>query len=352
MERDVLSIRQMMVLLVTALLAPASDLLPVLSAQKAGGGGWLTVLGALPLLLIALWAVSGVIRDRGAGQMLGGLPRYIIIMVYLTWTLLTLMLSLRLCRARLSVIYGEGPAFVFTLVLLIVAVWMGLGKTSALARAGEVFYLALAVALAGVLFLSVFKVEGENLLLSAEEAAALPEGSVAAAGLLLNILPAAVLGKKVSVKPRNTHRAVGWTVAFCIVITLLLGAIIGCAGPQLTARLPAPFLTMVQGLGIKGTFQRTEALAAALWTLSDLTLAGLLLHTWRDLASQLHGGKWSRWSILPVAAAAIVGGWMFFASVDETRIFCCRVLPVIGLILGLICPLSARFLLRLQKKRP
>lgn len=77
MERDVLSIRQMMVLLVTALLAPASDLLPVLSAQKAGGGGWLTVLGALPLLLIALWAVSGVIRDRGAGQMPGGLPRYI-----------------------------------------------------------------------------------------------------------------------------------------------------------------------------------------------------------------------------------------------------------------------------------
>lgn len=350
MERDVLSMRQMMVLLVTALLAPASDLLPVLSAQKAGGGGWLTVLGALPLLLIALWAVGGVIRDGGAGRMLGGLPRCIIIIVYLAWTLLTLTLSLRLCRARLAVIYGEGPALIFTSVLLIVALWMGLGKTAALARAGEVFYLALAVTLAGVLFLSAFKIEGANLGLSAEEAVALPGGSLAAAGLLLNILPAAVLGKKVSIKPRNTHRAVGWTVAFCLAITLLLGAVIGCVGPQLTARLPAPFLTMVQGLGVKGTFQRTEALAAALWTLSDLTLVGLLLHAWRDLAGRLHEGKWSRWSILPAAAAGIAGGWMFFASVEETRIFCREVLPIIGLILGLLFPLFARFLLRFRKK--
>lgn len=346
MERDVLSMRQMMVLLATALLAPASDLLPALSVQKAGGGGWLTVLGALPLLLIALWAVSGVIRGGGVGRVAG----CIIIIVFLAWTLLTLTLSLRLCWARLAVIYGETPALVFTAVLLMAAVWMGLGKTAALARAGEVFYLALAVALAGVLFLAAFKIEGENLCLSAKEAAALPTGSLAAAGLLLNILPAAVLGKKVSIKPRNKHRAVGWTIAFCLVATLLLGAVIGCVGPKLTARLPAPFLIMVQGLGIRGTFQRTEALAAALWTLSDLTLAGLLLHTWRDLAGRLHAGRWSRWSVLPVAAAAAAGGLAFFSSVEETRLFCEKILPVTGLALGLILPLLMRLLLWMRKK--
>lgn len=346
MEGDTLSMRQMMVLLVTALLAPASDLLPVLAAQEAGSGGWLAVLGALPLLLIALWAVSRIVRDCGC---LGGVPKYIIIIVYLVWTLLTLTLALRLSGARLAVMYGEGPAFGCVAALLVVAGWMGVGKTSALARAGEIFYLALAVALAGILFLAAFHVEAENLWPTAEEAAALPGSCVAAAGLLLNIVPAAVLGKKVSSKPRNGRRAVGWTAAFCVAVTLLLGAVIGCLGPKLAARLPAPFLTMVQGLGIKGTFQRTEALAAALWTLSDLTLFGLLLHTWRELANQLHKGVWSRWSTLPAAAAAIVGGWIFFGEVEETRAFCSEILPAAGLILGLLFPLLAQIVPHIRK---
>lgn len=351
MERDVLSMRQMMVLLVTALLAPASDLLPALAAENTGSGGWLAIFGALPLILIALWAAGGIVRKSETCRALRGVLRAIIIIVYLVWTLLTLSLALRLSGARLAVMYGAGPAFGCVVALLIVAIWMGLGKTAAFARAGEVFYLALAVALAGVLFLAAFHVEWGNLRPTMDEMATLPESGAGVAGLLLNIAPAAVLGKKVSSKSQNSRRAVGWTVAFCIAVTLLLGAVIGCLGPRLTTRLPAPFLTMVQGLGIKGAFQRTEALFAALWALSDLTLLGLLLHTWRELAGRLYVGKWSRWSVLPAAAAAMIGGWTLFGTVDELRTFCGEVLPVIGLILGFALPLLVRTLLLLWKKK-
>lgn len=339
MERDVLSMRQMMVLLAAALLAPASDLLPALTAEKAGSGGWLAVLCALPLLLIALWAVGGAVREMGSCRASGGILSAIIIIVYLIWTLLLLALALRLSAVRLAVLYGERAALGCAAALLAAAVWMGLGKTGALARAGEVFYLALAVALAAVLFLAAFHVEWKNLWPSAEEMAALPGSGAAAAGLLLNIVPAAVLGKRVRTRSQNGRRAVGWTAAFCAAVTLLLGAVIGCVGPRLTTRLPAPFLTMVQGLGIEGAFQRTEALFAALWTLSDLTLVGLLLHTWRELAGRLHSGRWSRWSILPAAAAAIIGGWTLFDTVEGMRAFCGEILPVIGLTLGLAFPL-------------
>lgn len=349
MERDVLSVRQMMVLLVTALLAPATELLPALTAQGAGSAGWLAVLGAFPLLLAALWAVGGIVRGAGICRARSGILKCIIIIVYLLWTLLTLTLALRLSAARLSVMYGEGPAFGCVTALLIAAVWMGLGKPSALARAGEIFYLALAVALAGVLFLAAFHVEAGNLWPTVEETAALPGSSAAAAGLLLNILPAAALGEKVSAKPGNGRRAVGWVVAFCVAITLLLGAVAGCLGPRLTVRLPEPFLIMVQGLGIKGAFQRTEALAAALWTLSDLTLFGLMLHAWRELASRLHTGKWSRWSVLPAAAIAMTGGLTLFGSVEKTRLFCNEVLPAVGLVLGLVFPILARIALWLWK---
>lgn len=350
MERDALSLRQMMVLLATALLAPATDLLPALAAQKAGGAGWLSVLVALPLLLIALWAAAGISEGGGLCQTLGRVPGSILTLIYMIWTLLALALSLRLSGARLAEIYGEGPAFLCTAALLVVAVWMGLGKTSAFARAGEIFYLALAVALAGVLLLAAFKVEGSNFRLSGSEAAALPGSGAATAGLFLNVFPAAALGRRVTVRSYNGRRAIWWIAAFCVAVTLLLGAVIGCLGPQLTARLRAPFLIMVQGLGVKGAFQRTEALFAALWTLSDLTLAGLLLHTWRELTDQLRPGKWSRWSILSAAVAALAGGWLLFPTAEKARIFCREVLPTIGLVFGLICPLLARILLRIRKK--
>lgn len=350
MERDALSLRQMMVLLATALLAPATDLLPALTAQKAGGGGWLAALGALPLLLIALWAAGGICRGGGLCRALGRVPGSILVILYLGWTLLTLALSLRLSGARLAGLYGEGPAFLCVAALLVVAVWMGLGKASAFARAGEIFYLALAVALAGVLLLAAFQVEGSNFRLSGSEAAALPGRSAVTAGLLLNVFPAVVLGSKVTVRAHNSRRAIGWTVAFCAAVALLLGAVVGCLGPQLTARLSTPFLIMVQGLDIKGAFQRTEALFAALWTLSDLTLSGLLLHTWRELVGELRPGKWTRWSILPAAAAALIGGWLLFPTAEQTRDFCGTVLPAAGLILGLFFPLLARILLRLQRR--
>lgn len=349
MERDVLSLRQIMVLLVTALLAPVTDLLPTLTAQKAGGGGWLSALGALPLLLAALWTAREICRSKGICQTLGKIPGGVIHVIYLGWILLVLALSLRLSEARLANIYGEGPAFAYVAVLLAVAAWMGLGKVSAFARAGEIFYLILAVALAGVLLLAVFKVEWGNFRMSQEETAALPESCIVTAGLMLNIYPAVVLGQKVTVRARNGRRAIGWVAVFSVAIALLLGVVIGCVGPQLTTRLPAPYIIMVQGLGVKGAFQRTEALIVTLWGLSDLTLFGLLLHAWREIAGELHKGKWSRWSIVPAAAAALIGGWLYFDEAERIRIFCGRVLPTVGLLLGLAGPLMVCFLLRLRK---
>lgn len=351
MERDMLSLRQIMVLVITALLAPATDLLPALTARWAGSGGWLSVLGGLPLLLAALWAAGGICRSGGLCQGLGPVLGRALAVIYLVWTLLLLTLSLRLCAARLEGVYGKGPAFACASALLLAAVWMGWGKTAAFARAGEIFYLALAVAVAGILFLAIFQVEGSGFRLTGAEAAAIPGSSVAAAGLLLNVYPAAALSPGVAVQARDGRRAVWWIIAFCAAITLLLGAVIGCVGPRLTARLPEPFFIMVQGLGIKGAFQRTEALFIALWTLSDLTLAGLLLHAWRALAGQLHQGRWTRWSILPAAAAALVGGWLLFPEGEQVRAVCGTVLPAAGLILGLACPAAVRiFLLRRGRK--
>lgn len=344
MNGDALSVRQIMVLLLTALLAPCIDLLPTLGAQKLGGGGWLLPVLVLPVLLAALWTQFGVF----------GLPksflRSIIYIMYMVLVLVLLMVSLRLCSSRLEQIYGAVPARVGAVALLLAAIRMGLGKTAAFARAGEIFYLALAVTAAGLILLGAAQVEVTNLVPVSSGLASLPSAGIVAAGIILNVYPAGVLGRKVTVGNNARRKVIGWTVAFCIVLVLVLAVVIGCLGPKLTARLPSPFLIMVQGVGIDGAFQRTEALVAALLVLSDFVLIGLLLQTWRTLAENVCPGRWGRWSIF-VAAPIAVLGWLLFPGAEDAREFSLTILPVTGILFGLILPVLLKAISCIKKGR-
>lgn len=333
MKSDALSLRQVMVLLFTALLVPAVDLLPALAAKTSGGGGWMLPLGALPLLLVALWARDGIPfgEKRGAYT--------IIYIMYMLLILLLLTVALKLCALRLGQIYGDGPALPAAIALLAAAVWMGWGKPAAFARAGEIFYLAIAVVLAGVVALGIFQVEPGNLAVSAAQAGTIPRGSLLTAGIILNVYPACVLGNQVKGDRNNGRRAVGWTVAYCVAAALILVAVIGCIGPALAGELPSPFLIVVQGIGIDGAFQRTEALVATLWTLSDFVLMGLLLHSWRGFARQLRPGRWEKWSMCAAAVAAAAAGFFLLSDSEVFRRFCAAVLPVTGIVFGLVFPL-------------
>lgn len=333
-----LSPRQLRVLLASALLMPVTALLPTMTARLAGSAGWLSLAGAIPLLLAACWAARGAYPH--GGSTVPGKIRCVFIIIYLMWTFLILMVSLRLSGARLTKVYGTGNAAVYTAFMLLAAVWLGRKKIQVLARAGEIFYLALGVLLAGVLLLAAFRAEPDSFAISAEELAGLPQSSAAAAGLLLNIYPAALLRDGTS----GGGKAPVWILAFCAAAALLLGAVTGCLGAGLTAEIPSPFFVMVQGLEIPGVFQRTEALLIALWTLSDLTLTGLLLHTWRGLAGRLCPERWSRASVIPTAALAMLGGWWLFFDETDLWQFSSTVLPVLGLIWGLICPAAVKIL--------
>lgn len=351
MGRDVLSVRQMMILLAVALLGPAADLLPTLAAGQVGRGGWLVAAGALPVLLIALWSAAKVFCGRGIRAQLGRPAGYTIIIMYLFWVLLTLTVTFRLSAARTEAVGGSDLTILFALTLAAMAVWMGTGKAAALARAAEIFYLALSVVLVGVLILAALNMERKNLY--PMEWSAVPYGSLSAAGMLLNIVPAAVLGRRIPQKNRSGKRACGWVIAFSIAAAMILAAVIGSVGPGLSARLEIPYLIMVQGLGIKGGFQRMEALVAALWMLSDLILAGMLVRAWCDYAEELHPGEWSRWSSVPAVVVALAAGWFLFPEGDDAQNFCRTFMPAIGIGLGLIVPLLGTWIstVRMKKKR-
>lgn len=354
MGNDVLSLRQLVVWMAVALLGPAADLLPGLSARQAGGAGWLAPLGALLLLLPALWLCAGLCREGNglAGAIQGALGRSggnALLIIYMVWALALLSGQVQMCAARLAMVYGRGPAFACAAALLGLAVWMAWGKTSAFARAGEIFYLALAVALAGILILAASKIEPGNLMPAPTELLALPGASAWLAGVLLWCVPGAFLARKVKPARGDGGRAAGWTVGLCITVCLLLCAVIGNAGPRLTARLPAPFLTAVQGLGIKGAFERMEALTAALWCLSDFMFFGLQLMAWRELGGALRPGGWTRWSLIPAAGLALCAAWLFCSGQGGIPQCTESVLALSGLVLGLLIPGAVRLIQAVRK---
>lgn len=350
MKHDVLSLRQLMVILVTALLARLSEMMPVIAAETARGAGWLVPLLAVPVLLAAFWAAGRIVRGGGICGILGKPVGCLINIMYMGWTLVVLATVFRSCGARLAQIYGAMPAFVCTALLLVLVIWVAMGKMAAFARAVEIFYLVLAVVTAGVLILAFFRVETNHFRIAASDLERLPIGAVTAAGLILNVYPAVVLGQRVAPHTKNGKRAIGWIVSIGAAGALLVAAVVGCLGTGLTLQLPNAFFIMVQGLGIKGAFQRTEAFVTALWTLSDLALAGTLLHAWRGMGNEIHPGEWSKYSVPVAAIAALIGGWMAFKTLEDFRYAWVKILPMAGIVFGLIFPLLTGFLSCVRKK--
>ena len=340
MRRDVLSVRQMMILLFVALLGPAVDLLPGLAANR---GGWVAVLAALPLLLAAVWLNGKAFNEqkvRKSAVVCG------INIMYMLWTLIVLSVVLRRVGVRMEMIYPAAPSWLFGTVLAVLAVWMARGTASALARAAEIFYLGLSVLLAGILILGFFQIGWRNLL--QVDWPLIPGGGVVTAGIFMSVAPAAVLGVEIPKDAKGLRKACGWTGAFVLVVALVTAAVIGALGTGLSARLERPFLIMVQGLRVKGAFQRTEALVAAMCLLSDVIFAGVLLRAWAAFAEQIKKNCWGQRSVPAAAAVALIGGWLPFLNGNDVQGLWSEVLSAGGLVFGLVIPV---FLLVITTRR-
>jgi hypothetical protein len=110
-----------------------------------------------------------------------------------------------------------------------------------------------------------------------------------------------------------------------------------------------PFLKMVAGVGIRGAFQRLEAVLSALWVLGDLALLGFYLFACRRMASYILGGKDRRWPVAVVAILALAGALRLLA-VPQTAEIAAHVVRIGGLILALFLPVLVLLALTIRKK--
>ena len=322
MADDRISLRQLLSLLFAALLAPAIGVLPAQTAALAGETGWLSALAALPALLALVWVLTALLGPAGEGAGLaqaaeGALGRPVgklLLTAYLAWGVLLLAANARLFSLRfLSTGYRNSPAGLFLAVLLGLALWLAWRPVRVLARAGEIFRLALAVGLAFSLALGAFQVQPRHVLpIWAEDVPGLLSAALPVLGLLGYGVFAAFLGGNVTRSEGDCRRLLVWGTVFCLVLTALQLVCQGNFGPTLTAQADTPFFLMVKGIGIEGTFQRVEAVIIALWIFSDLALLALLASACSALAQSVFSLRERRHAALPVVLLALAGAWLLF----------------------------------------
>ena len=328
-----------------ALLSPAVRALPSWTAAAAGKSAWLTGILAFPVLLGLGWLLSVLLRrGEGLGQALqrslGPRLGRGAVALCLLWALFLLCLEGRLAAGRiLSAGYRAGSPALFLLALLALAAWMGRGKLSAFARAGEICALALSLGLGLVVLVSLLDLEPERVLpvwssdLPRAGAAALIPVGVVSRGAL-----AAFLAGQVEGQAGDRRRGAVRLLAGCLALALLQLGVLGQLGAGLCARLDAPFFEVARGIGLEGAFQRVDAVISALWILSDFAQLGLLVFALRHMAGALLGPRGERWAPLVCPALALAGGLLLFPDDFAAQALAEGLAPWVDLGLALLLP--------------
>lgn len=354
MDQDRVSLRQLLTLTFAALLSPAIRILPGRTAEIAGEGGWLAAVAALPVLLGLCWVLFALLKGKGLGQtaleVLGPVLGRVVMALYLLWGLFLLAANARLVALRfLTVSYRNAPLPLFLAALLAITFWLTIKPVRVLARAGEVFYLALAIGLGLSLAMGAFQMDpGRILPLWGEDLPAIGAAALPVLGLLGYVVFAAFLGDRVIPRPGGRKKAMGWAVGLCLTLTALQAVCLGNFGPGLSIRMNTPFFMMVKGIGIAGTFQRVESVILALWVLADLALLGLLAAACAAMVRTLLPVQGRKGVALPLVLLALAGAlWLFPDAFFLTRTME-RAALAGNLVMGFVLPLA---LLAIKKLR-
>ncbi|MBQ3090733.1 MAG: GerAB/ArcD/ProY family transporter [Oscillospiraceae bacterium] len=323
-HRSPLSPKEQMALLFAALLAPAMRIIPRQTAPLAGAGGWLAPL----LVLLPLAAGCGLVGkglrrlppEAGLAQLyraaLGpGLGKLAAAATGL-WLLVVSASALRMsAESFVSSIYPDTDLWLFLISLILLA-WVGAGKgLAALCRMGQIFFWALLVLVGLLILLASGEIRLYHIYPFWQSGwqgiadSALPLLRVMGVGIPLLFTPGRLTGEK-----GRQGVICRWLAAFLLILALLAMTIIGMFGWQTAARLQNPLFSMAKEITLLAVFERLEALVAAVWVFSDLSLQLMLVWTGTKLLEKKEAEEteksWRRRSLLWAAGAAVLGYWI------------------------------------------
>ena len=286
-RRDLLTSRQLGLLLWTGMVSPLIRQVPGAMTGFAGGAAWLSALLCVPAAGLLGLLTARALRSRAPGEGLGELlcrtagplPGRLAAGIVGLWAVFYAGFVLRAGADRfVSAMYPDSRDWPFMAVMGLLALKAGAGRLKTLARCAQiiapvlfgVFVLVFLFCLPNVDFSELWPPEG----LSA--AGVLRGGVPMLWTLCVGVLCAFLAGET---EPGSLSNA----VALPLMILAGLGAALcsataGTFGARLTGEMRYPFFVMLRGVRIFDLLERTEALIVVQWAGADFLLLGTLLH--------------------------------------------------------------------------
>ena len=346
--------RQTLCACIVMLLSPALRLVPGRSAYLSGRSAWLSVLAALPILLIyALFLCrfsetlspgegADTIVRRCLGEKLGKL------MLFLTalWFLVYCGFILRSGAERMiTTVYNDASPGIFVLTMSALGLLAALSSERTILRSAKLILPPVLGVLLFVLAAAIPEIEKENLLpLNSFEVLYSFKGAVVTVDVtvLPMVLTLFLADEKSSPDGHFTALAL-WLAGVSALLFVMELCIMGAFGAPLTAELNQPFFVLVRNLVLFGSLERIEALVVSLWVFSDFILVAICLSVAQRLLRSITGKrsgyagermldmKNGRFLIWLCAASAAIFALSFAPDSESMMLWSETVIPIANL---------------------
>lgn len=280
--------RQMKALSFVAILASTLRIIPEYSAELSGSACWLTPAAALPVLLLFVWLVSAVMRNRRSGEGLGEMIMRCcgrtggaaILFIFAAYMLFCIAFLLRASAERyISTIYPSSDPWPFIVVMLLLGLIAALGPAKAVIRAAKIFAPIVLIAMLFALIFAFSSVDMNNFQpVRAENAPDILKGAVPVVDVVGGGLLFPLFFEWCSIPEQHRFKKyLPWLLLVCALLTILCTAAVGNYSAPVVAEMSHPFFTMLRDITIFRTIERIEAFVVALWVMPDFIVIAVLL---------------------------------------------------------------------------
>lgn len=324
-QQSKISLKQLTVLLFCGLLSPMIRQVPWQLVRRAGAGGWLGPLLALPVFLLALWLLTAGFRCLPQGAGLGELYQLafgralgrLATVATVVWLLLLTAVGLRFyAEDFVSSIYRDTNLWLYLVGLMAIVWWVSCRGLGTACRMSQIFFYGLCLIVGLVMVVGAPEVElyhvwpfwlggwGEL------AGAALPVLAV-----LWQSVPILFHRNGLSRSQAGLEITAAWFAVLCLVLSALNLIIIGVFGWQTVERMQMPFFSLAKEGSMLSTLnivERLESVVVGVWVFSDLALFSAQLLAAGELTRGVLPRLNSRWVISGMSVVVIL--WAVWIS--------------------------------------
>ncbi|MGO4543625.1 endospore germination permease [Paenibacillus sp. 2TAB23] len=250
-----------------------------------------------------------------------------------------------------TLLLPKSPPIVASLTFLILCSIAVIAGIEVIARCNEFLTVIILFFLIPLLILSAVQGDANQLKpILGEGMIPVLQGAVSPAGGFMNQL--FILGWLLPYlnQPKKARKAslIALASISVLIITVIL-LTITVLGP-LTGKLTYSFLSVIQYIGIAGSFERLEALAVSIWVLGCFVKVSVSLFILCLCVSHLFGIRNYRDIVLPVALLSLIGSAWIFKNASELLNYLAFTFPLLAFFNQSLLPLSLLLIDTIKRK--